>query len=141
VTLRLDQNQWVIYQEPSVQAAIRAVNIVTSILAGDAMEKHHEMRIRAMGHVAGSLADSQLRYGLGLVEGHDPDEFTRLATEHAVTIISFIKGAESSEASERALDEVHAAVYWLDSRLKAAGITGDGWYRELARKGVGLDGG
>lgn len=130
--LRTDERQWLIYQEPSVVSAVRAVELVCMLLVGPGLAAHPEIEMRALGNAVERIADARLRYMLGLIKKSQPSDEERVAGRHAATIYAWLNGGSKPE---QASDELWAAVYYLDSYVKGAGIEGAGWQRELV-KGV-----
>lgn len=128
--LRKDHNQWLIYDEAGVTAAVRGLEMMALLLVGQALEKHSDIELRAMGHVAGKVADARLRYMLGLMEQSPSTDEEHVVAAHIVRILGYLNGdAKPVEA----LDEVWASAVWLDSQVQGAGADGPGWYREVVR--------
>jgi hypothetical protein len=136
--LRTDERQWLIYQEPNVTAAVRAVESLCMAVAGPALARHPDEAIRALGHVAMALSEARTKWGLGLNEADEsPSELETAAYRAATATLRIIFDPSLAESERtKLLDEtgdLHAAMFWLDRRLNGAGTTGPGWYRDLAR--------
>ncbi len=127
--LRHDPRQWLIYGEGETTAVARALEVLALGIVGRSLAQSPVVQVRAMGNFMMRWSDTRLRYMLGML-GDVSDE-QRAAGEALIQISGFLSGA-TNEPTE-ALDEFHAAVFSLDSKLKEMGIKGDGWMRELAR--------
>lgn len=119
-----------IYQEDSVVAAVRAVELISMLTAGPALARSDDEDLKALGNAIERIADARLRYMLGLIEKVQPSELERTAGEHASLIYAWLA---DHPKPEHATDELRAAVHWLDSQVMAGGIEGPGWDRELVR--------
>jgi hypothetical protein len=130
MSLRADKRQWVIYQEPSVAAAVRAVEVLCMMLAGAGLANHEAIELRAIGNSAERMADARLRFMLGLIKDNEPTDEERQAGEHLVLVYDWIKGGAKPD---QATDELWAALYWLDEQAMAGGVSGDGFVREIVK--------
>lgn len=131
MTLRQDERQWLIYQETPVVAAVRGLEALCMHIAGQWLAQHPDVELRALGNVAQSLAQVRVRFGLGMMAGHEVPDELMAATGHVVAILGYLADGRDRPTVEES--EMHAAAYWLDSTLRRAGVAGDGWFRELAR--------
>ena len=129
--LRSDVRQWLIYERGPVEAVIRALEVVTLGMVGRRWANHPTLQVRAIGNVMLRLADTRLRAGLGMVDGCPTTLDRRTALQWALKIADHVEGNSPEPVEE--LDEFHAAVFHLDSRLSGAGISGPGWIRETGR--------
>lgn len=123
--LRNDQRQWLIYEEEPVSAAMEAVEVLALEITGGLLRSAPDIEMRAVANVMLKWADARRR---ALSSG---SESQQAAIAYAMELFSYIDGVD--ERPDEALDQMHAAVYGFDQKLNAAGITGDGWYRTLAR--------
>ena len=130
MTLRKDANQWLIYDEASVTASVRGLELMALMLTGKALENHPDIELRALGNVAGSVADARLRYMLGLMGQSSPTDEERIVGAHVVRILGYLEGDPKPAES---LDDLWASVVWLDSHIRSSGVEGEGWYREVVR--------
>lgn len=130
-TLRKDYRQWLIYDEPSVGATVRALEVVALGMVGRRFAQHENISVRALGNVMTRIAEARLRCALGMVKDVETTPERRVAMEWALQVSEWANngGPEPTVA----LDELHAAVFHLDSRLNGAGLAGPGWIRDLAR--------
>lgn len=123
-------NQWIIYQERPVTAAVRGMELLMMFLGGKALLNHERIELRALGNASMKIADARLRFMLGLMSNSQPTDEEQEVAAHVVRILDYLSGGE---APDNALDEMWASVLWLDSRCQAAGVDGVGWFRELVR--------
>lgn len=130
-TLRRDFRQWLIYDEPSVGAVVRALEVVALGMVGRRFAQHQNISVRALGNVMARLAEARLRCALGLVKDVGTTPERRLAMEWAMQVAEWANNGGVEPVG--ALDELHAAVFHLDSRLNSAGLAGPGWIRDLGR--------
>lgn len=128
--LRHDERQWLIYQPDRVVPAIRAVETLCMMIAGEWFASHPDIQLRALGNVAQSLAESRFRYAAGTLT-EQPTDNEQAAHLHAAAILAYLRG--QAQRPEVAEDELHAAVFWLHSHLSGAGIDGPGWERAIAK--------
>lgn len=129
--LRSDFRQWLIHDEPSCRAALRAVETLAMMMVGPKLARHEDVEIRAIGSVMLKFADTHMRAATGGVEGFEPNEADRAAMENLLLVIPYL-GDETPKPTQ-ALDELHAALFHLDSRLNGMGVAGPGVFREMAR--------
>lgn len=114
--MRTDETQWLIHDEPSVTAAVRAVETVALRVAAGTLTRSRHITLRAVGNVMLKIADLRKGYS-----GH----------HYADAIMKTLMVGPNEY--EDALDEVHAAVFWLDSQLNKMGTSGNHWSQRLAR--------
>ena len=130
MTLRKDTNQWLIYDESSVTAAVRGLETMALMLVAPALVNHPDIELRALGNVAERVADARIRYMLGLMEHSPSTDDERVVAAHVVRILGYLNGDPKPTES---LDDIWASVVWLDSQVQGAGVDGPGWYREVVR--------
>lgn len=121
MTLRQDERQWLIYQEDSVVPAIRALEVFAMLIAGPVLAQHPEQSMRALGNV-------MMRLGAAREESMLSNAEYETAGKHIAVILGSMVGAVNADEAK---DELHAAMFWLDSTLKQAGIKG-GWVADAA---------
>lgn len=121
-TLRTDESQWLIHQEDSVVAAVRALEVFAMLLAGPILAKHPERSMRALGNMMVRLGAHREQSMLTSAE-------YETAGRHIAVILGELAGATRAD---RERDELHAAMFWLDSTLKKAGIKPGNWMSDTA---------
>lgn len=136
MTLRKDEKQWLIYQQDSVEPAIDGVKSLLMALGAQALINHPDIVLRAFGHYGQRVTDTHLDLWRGALK-EEPSEERRQVGVYLAEIYAWLAG--EGERPEEALDQLHAAVVWSDKRARAAGVTGEGWYRDLIKETV--DGG
>lgn len=128
MTLRQDERQWLIYQRESVVSAVRTLEVLAMLIAGPALAKHPDLSMRALGNMMIRLGAHREEYMLGTGVG-EPTDPEVVAGRHLATILGELAGIARADTAR---DELHAAMYWLDSELRAAGIKGGSWMAETA---------
>lgn len=128
MTLRQDESQWLIYQEDSVVPAVRALEVLAMLVAGPVLANHPEFSMRALGNMMIRLGAHRETYMLGKGEGNPTDPEV-VAGRHLAVILGEMAGIANAEIPR---DELHAAMYWLDSTLKQAGINTETWLAQVA---------
>lgn len=126
-TLRTNERQWLIDTEDPVVAAMEAMEVMALTITGKLLAENGHVEIRAIGNVMMRWADARQR----VLDGEDATDAEQAAIESATEILDWMGG--QGECPEGALDQFHAVAFTFDSKLQAAGISGPGWYRELAR--------
>ena len=127
--LRSDDRQWLIYDDEALGAVMRGLEAWALAVCGNMLENHHHDPLRGIGSFMKKVANQRLvlmkRTG-GAQE----------ATADWVLLISKWAADKTPWTSdvERALDEFHAAVYRLDSRVNGAGVVAPvGVHRQAVR--------
>lgn len=131
MTLRRDLRQWLIYDEEPVTSTVRAVEALAMIVAGPILARHPAIEMRAVGTAMERIGRTRLA-ALGGRYGDVPDTDRQVA-EHLTAVLCWLDTGVDTPEAARARDELHAALFWLDARLRDAGASGPGWYRELVR--------
>lgn len=121
-TLRTDERQWLIYQEESVVPAVRALEVFAMLFAGPILAKHPERSMRALGNM-------MMRLGAAREESMLMSAEYETAGRHIAVILGELAGVANAD---RERDELHAALFWLDSTLKKAGIKPGNWVADTA---------
>ena len=123
--LRSDFRQWLIYDDESLGAVARALEVAALAMAGQTLLRRPEGPIRLLGRfmvrVASARTEEMLR----------SDGAQRVAIEHTSKVFNWLAGKAPFPADE--LDELHAAAFRLDARAQAAGVRGPGTIREAIR--------
>lgn len=132
-SLRKDPNQWLVYDEAGVTAAVRGLEVIALMLVGPALARHGDIEVRAMGNVAEKVADARLRYMLGLMQNSEASDEERVVAAHVVRIVDYLSSGGESGKPVEGLDDVWASLVWLDSQVQGAGVDGPGWAREVVR--------
>jgi len=133
MTIRTDERQWLIYDEETVRAVQGAVEIFLMGLGGTILMAHEEIRMRAIGNVGIRVSETRLQVWEGTLKDTETTELRERLAGYVREIISWL-GSQTDEKPEQALDEIHAAIVWLDRRANAAGVVGPGWYRDAIRE-------
>lgn len=126
-TLRTDKRQWFIHDEEPIVAAMEAIEVIALTVTGRLLAENEHVEMRAIGNVMMRWADARQR----TLDGDEATDAEHVAIEFATEILDWM--GEQGERPEDALDQFQASAFGFDSRLQAAGISGPGWYRELAR--------
>ena len=126
--LHHDPRQWLIYEEGPVTAGIQAIEVLGLITAGTVLKDAQQVEVRAMANLMLRWADARTR----TMQADSAED--QAAIQHAIDIVAWMsEGADPDERPEEALTELHSCAFSFDSKLTGAGITGDGWFRQLAR--------
>ena len=136
MTIRQDEQQWLIYQEQPVTGVVGAVEIILMILGAAPLVFHEDEEVRALGHAGAKIATTRLNHWKGELRGLEPTELQATLAGYINDVIDWLAQDEdnSMERPDQALDELRAAIVWIDKRGRAAGVSGDGWYREILRE-------
>ena len=70
--LRTDFRQWLIYDEPSVRAALRVVETLAMMLAGPKLIQPEDEEVRAIGNIMVKFAETHMRAATGAIKGYEP---------------------------------------------------------------------
>lgn len=127
-TLRTDDRQWLIHQEENVTAGMEAIEIMALTVTGSLLANRPEVEMRAIGNIMMRWADARQR----TLSGEEASDLEQAAVSHATDILDWM-GGQGGDEPDQALSELHAVAFAFDSQLQNAGITGEGWYRTLAR--------
>lgn len=128
MSLRTDEKSWLIYDDESAVAVIRMLETYAMGVTGQKLARHPDQKIRAIGTMMVRL--SETRGMLALQEGGAKAE----AVEALVLLGSHLAGRPHDEVKcAKALDELHAVVFHVDSRAAGMGTKGPGVLRRLVR--------
>lgn len=131
MTIREDDTQWLIYQEGPVSAVVEAVEVFLVALGAATIMDHSDVAVRAIGHFGERLAETRLAHMAGQLQGLDSTDTKKQLAFHLLAISAFLAGGDRPEV---ALEDMQAALVWVDKRAKDAGVVGPGWYREIIRE-------
>ena len=132
MSLRKDTNQWMIYEEEAVRAATGAIEIYLMLVGGAVFTRKEDIALRAMGHIGMRIGTTRLELWEGKKRGLESNEVRQELAGYLRDIMAWQAG--EAERPDQALDELHAVMVWLDKRTNAAGVNGEGWYREVIRE-------
>lgn len=124
--LRSDERQWLIYDDESVGALGRGLEVMAMSMTGQMLAKHQLKPIRAMGNFMLRIAESRA------AEMMRNDGAQRVMIEHLSKVMTFLAG-HSAHIPELEIDELWAVTFHADRRAKAAGIQGPGAHRLIVR--------
>ncbi len=131
MTIRADQKQWLIYQEEQVTGVVKAVETILIALGAATLMDHSDIAIRAIGNFGERLSETRIAHMAGQLQGLDSSDSEKQLVTHLLAISAFLAGGDRPEM---ALEDVHAALVWVDKRANEAGVVGPGWYREIIRE-------
>ena len=123
--LRSDLRQWLIYDDETLGAVARALEVAALAMAGQTLMRRPEAPVRLLGKVMVRIASTRTNEMLR------NDGAQRVAIGHTSKVLNWLAGKASFPADE--LDELHAAAFRLDSRAQSAGVQGPGTVREAIR--------
>lgn len=129
--LRTDFRQWLIYDEPSCRAALRVTETLAMMIAGPVLAAKDDVELRAMGNVMLKFAEAHMKACTGQIKDYEPEPAERAAMEDLLMVIPYLGG--ETRKPNQALDELHGALFHLDSRLNGMGVSGGGVFREMVR--------
>lgn len=126
--LRTDDRQWLIYDDESLGAVMRGLEVWGLAVAGNLLKNHKVQPLRGIGNFMGRVADSRLSM---MKKNGGAQE----VVADWILIVSKWSAGRSPMTPDvkRALDEMWASVYRLDSRANAAGVIGPGDHRIAVR--------
>lgn len=123
-TLR-DGTQWLVHGEPALTAGMEAIEVIALVTAGAILASGTPVEIRAQGNVMLKWAEARERT---MLRGTDEQQ---VAIGFAREVLDWLGG--HADKPEEALSELHSVAFGFDSLISGAGITGEGWFRTLAR--------
>ena len=128
MSLRTDDRQWLIHDDEPLGAVMRGVEAWALAIAANLLKNHKTEQLRGIGNFMGRVADSRLS---GMKRNGGAQE----VVADWILLISKWAAEKSLLTPEvaRALDEIHASVYRLDSRARSAGVVGPGVHRQAVR--------
>lgn len=126
--LRTDERQWLIYDDESLGAVMRGLEAWSLAVAGNLLKADQTDELRGMGNFMDRVA------GARLSEMKANGGAQEVVADWMLLISKYAAGKTPLTPDiQRALDELHAAVYRLDSRANGAGLTGPGVHRLAVR--------
>ena len=130
-SIRKDKRQWLIYQETPVREVVKGIEVFLMGLGATALINHPEIALRALANVGRNISDTRMAMWSGQMKGYEPSEDERQVASHLAELIVWMAG--EGPKPETVLDDFHATGVWIDKRANAAGVIGEGWYREVIR--------
>ena len=131
MSVRQDDKQWMIYQEEPVTDVVAAIETFLSGIGAAFLKNHEDIVMRAIGSFGESLTQTRLTHMNGQLGDLPSTEMQKELVSHLIAISGYLAG---DDRPDEALDDIQAALVWLDKRSKAAGVVGPGWYREIVRE-------
>jgi hypothetical protein len=131
MSIRTDKRQWLIYQEEPVVDVVSAIEAFLVGIGAAFLKNHEDIAMRGIGHFGEMLAQTRLTHMNGMLGDLESTEMQKELVEHLLAISGYLAG---DTRPDEALDDIHAALVWLDKRAKGAGVSGPGWYREIVRE-------
>lgn len=126
--LRTDERQWLIYDDEVLGAVARGVEAWALAIAANLLRPNSEEGLRGVGHFMGRVADARL------TEMKRNGGAQEVTADWILLVSAWAAGKIPwTPDVARALDELHAAVYRLDSRGQGTGTTGPGVHRAAIR--------
>ncbi len=132
MSIRQDISQWLIYQEDIVPDVVGALEMFLMDVGAFAFLKHPDEDMRAIGHAGARIAATRLAHWKGELRNLEATELQETLAEYLDDITAWL--AHEGARPDEALDDIRAALVWIDKRAVAAGVVGDGWYREIVRE-------
>ena len=128
MSLRTDERSWLIYDDESLGAFARVLEMYSLSVTGQKLARHPDQRIRAIGTLMVRIGETR---GVEMIRN---DGAQRVAVEHMVLFGAFLAGLPHDESKlDEALNELHSLAFRLDSRANSAGIAGPGVHRLAVR--------
>jgi len=131
-SLRKDARSWLIYDAQNTEGAVRALEMIALGMVGQTYKDHPDMALRGIANSMLKLAKARTEIGLGLVQGEETTDELREATRCALAVFEYLGGSRPEYPVAEA-DQLYATLFYLDSRLNQAGLSGPGTLRETAR--------
>jgi hypothetical protein len=132
--LRKDGRQWIIYDDASIEAGVRALEMVALGIVGANYRNHPDLAMRGIANAMLKLSKARLEAGYGLIKGEEPSDELLEATRCAFKVFDYLGDRKQETPYPIAeADQLYALLFHLDSRLNSAGISGPGIKRKLAR--------
>ncbi len=132
--LRKDGRQWLIHDDVSIEAGVRALEMVSLGIVGTNYKNHPDLAMRGIANAMLKLSKARLEAGYGLIKGEETTDELLEATRCAFRVFEYL-GDRTGEVPYPVAeaDQLYALLFYLDSRLNGAGISGPGIKRKLAR--------
>lgn len=132
--LRKDGRQWLIYDDASVEAGVRALEAIALGIVGANYQNHPDLAMRGIANAMLKLSKARMEAGMGLIKGEDTTDELLEATRCAFKVFDYLGDrTETTPYPIAEADQLYALLFYLDSRLNGAGISGPGIKRRLAR--------
>lgn len=122
--LRTDERSWMIYDEESIGAVIRAAEAFALSVTGQRLARHPDQRVRAVGNLMVRVGEHR---GWEMVRNDGAQgEAQRLFSQMGC----YLAGMPFNAADlTTALDQLHAAAFRIDQKAQSAGVHGPGTVR------------
>lgn len=133
MSLRTDERQWMIYDEETQGAVIRGIEAWALMIAGTRLRKNNRLndRIKAMNAIGAFM---QKVAGQRIVEMKKNGGAQEAVADWIVLTSKWVAGKTPYTPDvARALDEIYAVIFKLDSRANGVGMNGGGVIREAIR--------
>lgn len=132
--LRKDARQWLISDDDSIEAGVRALEMIALGIVGSNYANHPDIAMRGISNAMLKLSKARLEAGYGLIEGVETTDELLEATRCAFAVFDFLSDREDKTPYPVAqADQLYALLFHLDSRLNSLGLKGPGLFRRLAR--------
>lgn len=133
--LRKDARQWLIYDDASVEAGVRALEQMSLGVVGRHYAAHPDQAMRGIANAMLKLSKARMEAGLGLIRGVGTTDELLEATRCATAVFDWLGSDPKDETPYPVAeaDQLYALLFHLDSRLNGAGLSGPGIKRKLAR--------
>jgi len=132
--LRKDARQWLIHDHDSIEAGVRALEMIALGIVGSNYQNHPDLAMRGIANAMLKLSKARLEAGYGLIEGVETSPELLEATRCAFKVFDFLGDRDEKTPYPVAeADQLYALLFHLDSRLNSMGLKGPGLFRRLAR--------
>ena len=130
--LRKDGRSWLIYDNDSVEAAVRALETISLGMVGQLFRAHPDPALRGIANSMLKVGLARVEAALGMVKDVETTDELREAVRCAQAVLDYMAGNRNDYPVAEA-DQLYAALFHLDSRLNGMGLSGPGILRRLAR--------
>jgi hypothetical protein len=131
--IRPDESTWMPWEEATYHRAIaRAVEAMALGLAGQALIRHPDYRVKGIGSLMTRIHEARIQWGVGVAKTEAPptDEEAHAHRQMVRALAHILNPTVDGDA---AIEELHSAVYSIDRALRIQGTAGPGSLRDLAR--------
>lgn len=125
MSLRTDERSWLIYDDESVGAFVRALEAYALSVVGQRLSRRPEVQLRAVGNLMMRIGEQR---GWEMMKN---DGAQREAVELLSRMAAHVAGLNVDDL--QMLEDVHALAVWIDRRARNAGMAGPGVVREAVR--------
>jgi len=135
--LRKDGRQWLIDDNDSIEAGVRALEAIALGIVGSNYQNHPDAAMRGIANAMLKLSRARMEAGMGLVKGEDTTPELLEATRCAFRVFDYLGDRKQETPYPVAeADQLYALLFQLDSRLNGMGLSGPGMKRKLARGNI-----